>query len=342
MKEEKVLITGASGFIGSHIIIQLLEKGYKVRGTLRNMKRAESMLEIYRKHVSFPDDQMEFAEVDLLKDEGWDEAAEGCDYLLHVASPFVLDQPKDEMVLIKPATEGTIRALKAAKNNSIKKVVLTSSVASIAFGHDESRTSFDENDWTNPDGKGVTAYVKSKYYAEKEAWDFMEKEGGDMKLSVVNPSAVLGPVLEKDYGTSAEIVQKSLSSALPGFPNVGFPIVDVRDVASMHILAMETEAANGERFVCSNDFIWFKEVGEIMRNNLPEEWAKKIPKRVMPDWLMRVVALFDKEVRGIVPDIGKKRSVDNKKARELLGWEPRSNEEAILATPNTMIELGIV
>ncbi len=342
MKDEKVLITGASGFIASHIIIQLLEKGYRVRGTLRNMQRGESMLEIYRKHVSFPDEQIEFAAVDLLKDEGWDEAAAGCDYMLHVASPFVIDQPKDESVLIKPATEGTRRALNAAKNNSIKKVVLTSSVASIAFGYGKEKVTFDEDDWTDPNGEGVTPYVKSKYYAEKEAWDFMEKQGGDMKLSVINPSAVLGPILEKDYGTSAEIVMKSLSSGLPGFPNVGFPIVDVRDVASLHILAMESDKADGERFICSNDFVWFKEVGAIMRENLPKEWADKVPTRVMPDWLMRFVALFDKEVRGIVPDIGRKREMSHKKAKEMLGWEPRPNEEAILATANTMIELGIV
>lgn len=334
-----VLITGASGFVGTHCIVQLIQKGYAVRGTLRSLSRADSIRQIIRENTE-GDFDLTFVEADLNGDDGWNKAVEGCDAIFHVASPVPAQLPKHEDELIIPAREGTLRVLRAAKNANVSRVILTSSVAAICYGHEMGKTSFTEEDWTNPNGNNLTPYIKSKVLAEKAAWEFVEKEGG-IQLSTVNPGGILGPVLEKDYGTSAEIVKKMMAGEFPGYPNIGFPLVDVRDVASMHILAMETESAIGERFICSNDYIWFSDVGAILKENFPN-YAKKIPSRKLPDWLVKVFALFDKETKSVLNELGFRKDVSYAKAQRLLNWSPKSNKEAILATGESLVKFGIV
>ena len=335
----KVLVTGASGFIGSHCIIQLLEKGYRVRGTLRDMKRADAIRSMIARHTD-KTDALEFAEADLLKDDGWVEAATDCHLILHVASPFVLDTPRNEDELIIPAREGTLRLLRAAKETGARKVVLTSSVAAIAYGHGKNLgRPFDENDWSDPNSKEIEAYAKSKTLAERAAWHFMESEDPGFDLAVINPGAVLGPVIESDYGTSAEIVLRMLKGSLPGLPRLGFEIVDVRDVASLHILAMESAKSGGQRFPCVAGFRWFEDIGETLLKEFPQ-FSKKIPTKRLPNWMVRMAAMFGQLPKSALTELGNKRTVSNKNAAELLGWEPRSPEEAIITTAQGLIEFG--
>lgn len=338
---DKVLVTGASGFIATHCIIQLLEKGYHVRGTLRSMSRAESIREIIAKHTARAA-ELEFAEADLLKDDGWAEAAIGCKYMLHVASPFPLDNPKDEMELIRPAREGALRALRAAQAAGVKRVVLTSSVAAIAYGHEKDMNRpFTEEDWSNPESKSNTAYTRSKTLAERAAWEFMETEKPDFELTVINPGAVLGPVLEQDIGTSAELALQLMQGALPGLPRLGFPVVDVRDVASLHILAMESPKAAGQRFACANGFLWLEEMADILREAFPDN-AKKIPKNKMPNWLVRLAVRFGAAPAALATELGRNRETSSDKAKQILGWKPRSAEDALKATTQSLIDLGLI
>ncbi|MBN4046558.1 aldehyde reductase [bacterium AH-315-P15] len=338
---DKVLVTGASGFIASHCIIQLLEKGYTVRGTLRTMGRADAIRDIVGAHTDKVGN-LEFAEADLSKDAGWAEAADGCPLILHVASPFPLENPKDEDDLIIPAREGTLRVLRAAKDTGARKVVQTSSVAAMAYGHrKQPQRPFDETDWSNPKGPNIEPYAKSKTLAEREAWNFVKKKNPPFGFAVVNPGAVLGPVLESDYGTSAEIVLRILQGSLPGMPKLGFPIVDVRDVAGLHILALESDASNGQRFPCVSGFMWFSEIGAVLRANFPE-FEKKIPKRELPNFVMHIAALFGQFPRSALSELGQKREVSSKNAATRLGWQPRSAEEAVIAAAQSLIDQGIV
>ena len=337
----QVLVTGASGFIGSHCIIQLLEKGYRVRGTLRSMNRADSIRGIIAKHTDNVD-ALSFAEADLTRDEGWVDATTDCPLILHVASPFPLDNPKHENDLIIPAREGTLRLLRAAKESGARKVVQTSSVAAIAYGHKKKRNqSFTEDDWSDPNSKTIEPYAKSKTLAEMAAWKYMETEKPQFDLAVINPGAVLGPVLESDYGTSAEIVLRILQGGLPGMPRLGFEIVDVRDVASLHILAMENASAAGQRFPCVAGYRWFEDIGPVLLENFPE-FSKKIPTKVLPNWMMHIAAMLGQFPKSALSELGNKRSVSNQKAVGLLGWEPRSPEDAILATAQALIDQGVV
>ncbi|NJL14416.1 MAG: aldehyde reductase [Microscillaceae bacterium] len=333
------MLTGASGFIGAHCVVQLLEKGYRVRASLRNLARAESLRAIYHENTQFEEERLEFLVLDLNQDQGWTEAAQGCDFVMHVASPVPAQLPRHADELIIPAKGGTLRALKAAHEAGIKRVVLTSSVAAICYGYPPQKTAFTEADWTNLQGHNLSPYIKSKTIAEKAAWDFVKDK--DLELVTVNPGGVLGPVLEKDYGTSAEIVKKMMEGALPGFPRIGFPLVDVRDVARMHLLAMETPEAAGQRFICANDYIWFDEIGQVLKTHFPA-YARKIPRRKMPSWLVRIFGLFDKEVKSILNELDFRKEVSHQKAAEILKWKPRPNEEAIVATAQSLIKFGIV
>ncbi len=338
---DKVLVTGASGFIGSHCIIQLLEKGYQVRGTLRSLDRADAIRKTIGAHTD-KIDNLEFVEADLSKDEGWAEAVAGCPLILHVASPFPLESPKHEDDLIIPAREGTLRVLRAAKDAGAKKVVQTSSVAAMAYGHKKNpKRPFDETDWTNPKSSRIEPYAKSKTLAERAAWDFIKKEKPSYGFAVINPGAVLGPILESDYGTSAEIVLRILQGGLPGMPKLGFPIVDVRDVAGLQILALESDAANGQRFPCVNGFMWFADMGPLLRAKFPA-FDKKIPKGELPNFVMYIAALLGQFPRSALSELDNRREVSNRNATERLGWKPRSAEEAVLATAQSLIDQGVV
>jgi nucleoside-diphosphate-sugar epimerase len=336
----KVLVTGGSGFIGGHAILQLLAAGHEVRTTVRSLKRKIDVLEMLRTGGAEPGERLQFAEADLERDAGWPDAVTGCDFVLHVASPFPSRVPKDENELIVPAREGTLRVLRASRDAGVKRVVLTSSFAAIGYGHKEQCAPFDETDWTKLDGDGLTPYVKSKTLAEHAAWNFIAREASGLELSVVNPVGVLGPALRRDSSTSLLLVQKLMDGALPGVPQITFGLVDVRDVVDLHLRAMTSPAANGERFLAvAGNFISFLDVAKTLKARMGT-WAKRVPTRELPNWLMRLLAIGVPEARQILPELGKTKNASNAKAKRVLGWTPRSNEECIVATAESLIKLN--
>ncbi len=342
MSEELVLVTGGSGFVGAHCIVQLLEAGYRVRTTLRSLSREAEVREMVRVGGAAARDRLEFCVADLAHDAGWTEAVEGCAYVLHVASPFPLGVPKHEDELIVPARDGALRVLRAARDAGVRRVVMTSSYAAIGYGHGSRTKPFDETDWTNLEGPGVGAYPKSKTIAERAAWDFIAREGGSLELAVVNPVGIFGPALGKDLAASMELTSYMLNGRMPGSPRIKTGLVDVRDVADLHLRAMVAPEARGERFLAvAGDFVWLRELAALLKERLGVK-AKRVPTRQLPDWLVRVATLFDPALKLIVPELGKDQNASNAKARRLLGWKPRSNEEAAVASAESLVALGLV
>lgn len=345
-----VLVTGGSGFIGSYCILQLLQAGHRVRTTVRDLKR-EPDVRAMLKAGGFepgdePGDKLTFFAADLLSDVGWPAAVAGCDYVLHVASPLPGGVPKHEDDLIIPAREGSLRVLRAARDAGVKRVVLTSSFAAIGYGHPLRETPFDETVWTDLNGRDAAPYTKSKTLAERAAWDFIAKEcgkdGRGMELATVNPVGVFGPVLGADYSTSIMLVQRLMDGAIPGCPKLYFGIVDVRDVADLHVRAMTDPAAKGERFLCvSGDFMSIAEIAKTLKSRLGDA-ARKVPTRELPNWMVWLASLKDPAVKLILPELGKKKNGTNEKAKRVLGWSPRSREEALVATAESLVKLKLV
>lgn len=336
-----VLVTGGSGFVGSHVILQLLAAGHRVRTTVRNLSREAEVRATLARAGAEAGDRLRFFAADLEKDEGWAEAAQGCDYVHHVASPFPPAQPKDENELIRPAREGTLRVLRAARDAAVKRVVVTSSFAAIGYGHGQRDTPYTEADWTDPEGPAVQPYMKSKTLAERAAWDFVAREGKGMELAVVNPVGIFGPALGDDLSTSIFLVQSMLEGKMPGTPRLWLGVVDVRDVADLHLRAMTDPAAAGERFLAvAGEAMSFHQMATGLRERLGPA-AARVPKRELPDWLIRLLALFNPLAREAVPRLGIQARASNEKARRVLGWTPRSNEEAIIASAESLIRLGL-
>ncbi|PNH37773.1 hypothetical protein VD0004_g9026 [Verticillium dahliae] len=345
-EDKRVLVTGGPGFIALHVIHKLLEKNYRVRTTVRSLKRSDDVRAAIRS-AGVPDVQVnaiEFTEVDLLGEGGWDVACAGVDYVLHVASPFPADEPKDENDLIKPAREGTLRALRAAKEaGTVKRVVVTSSTASIMYGHGPRSKDdpFTEKDWTeleNPKSH-VGAYPKSKTLAERAAWDWVANEGkGSLELTTVNPTLVYGPSLGKGVNTSLEIPRRLLSGELPAIPNLNLGVVDVRDVADLHVLALESPQAAGQRYIAISDeqIVSMKQMAADLKQGLPAEDSKKVPSLVAPNILLKLASFFDKAIATVVPQLGVEPPLSNAKAREELGWRPRSATEALIASAKSL------
>lgn len=335
-----VLVTGGSGFIGAYCILQLLEAGYQVRTTIRSLSREPDVRAMLKKGGAEPGNALRFYAADLTNDAGWAEAIQGCDYILHVASPFPPKQPKDENELIIPAREGSLRILRAAREARVKRVVLTSSFAAVGYGHPPTDQPFTEADWTNLNAE-VSPYVKSKTLAERAAWDFIAQEGEALELAVINPVGVLGPLLGPDFSSSIQLMQAVLSGRMRRAPRICFNLVDVRDVADLHIRAMTHPSAKGERFLATTgDCMSPLDVAQVLRAHLGTT-AQGAPTAELPDWLVRLVALINPDVRELVPNLGVARRASNDKARRLLGWSPRSNEEAIVATAQSLIDLGL-
>jgi len=346
MSGELVLVTGGSGFIGAHCILQLLAAGYRVRTTVRSLQREADVRAMLKtggvELVAEPANVLSFAAADLMSDAGWPEAVAGCKYVLHVASPFPANVPKREDDLIVPAREGALRVLRAARDAGVKRVVLTSSFAAIGYGHAPTDRPFTEKDWTDPNVGRVTAYAKSKTLAERAAWDFLAREGGPLEVSVVNPVGVFGPVLGPDYSTSIQIVKRLMDGSLPGIPRLSFGVVDVRDVADLHARVMTHPAAKGERFLAiAGDFMSLQEMARVLKARMGEA-ASRVPTRALPDWMLRLASLFDSAVAQVVPELGKSKNATNEKARRVLGWSPRSNEDAITATAESLLRLGLL
>ena len=331
-----VLVTGGSGFIGSHALLQLLAAGHDVRATLRHLQREAGL-----RANGADDARLRICAADLTQHAGWTDAVAGCDFVLHIASPFPAGIPKHEDELIVPARDGALRVLRAARDAGARRVVLTSSFAAIGYGHPQQQAAFDETTWTHLDGS-IAAYTKSKTLAERAAWDFIAREGGGLELSVVNPVGVFGPVLGADYATSIQLVQRLMTGSMPGCPRLRFGVVDVRDVVDLHLRAMADPAANGERFLAvAGDFLRVQEMARVLRTRLGDA-ARKVPTRELPDWLVKLVAMFDPTVRQIVPDLGKYKNATSAKAQRLLGWAPRSNDDALVATAESLLRLGLL
>lgn len=337
-----VLVTGGSGFIGSHAILQLLAAGHEVRTTVRNLQREGEVRAMLKEGGAEPGAALSFFAADLEKDDGWGEAVAGCDYVLHIASPFPSGVPKHDDELIVPAREGALRVLRAAKGAGVKRVVLTSSFAAVGYGQALQDTPFTENNWTNPEGGDMTAYVKSKTIAERAAWDFVNRDGGGLELSVLNPVGVFGPVLGPDYSTSILLVQRMMDGAMPGLPKMYFGVVDVRDVADLHIRAMTDPAAKGERFLAvSGDFMSLLDIAKVLKERMGEA-AKRAPTKELPNWLVRLASLTDPAIKQILPELGRRKNATSEKARRVLGWAPRSREDAIIATAESLVRLGLL
>ena len=323
---EKVLVTGASGFIAEHCIIELLKNGYLVKGSLRTMNREQEVRDAIRTETD--DTNLEFCKLDLLEDNGWEDSMRDCDYLMHVASPFVIEDPKDENELIKPAKEGTLRALNAAKKAGIKRVVLTSSVAAINSHMMSGKC--DHNTWTDINSKYVTPYQKSKTIAEKAAWDFYNNQDSDnrMELAVINPGGVMGPQLGNDLGgASTQIVSQLISGKFPMIPALSFPFIDVRDVAILHLKAMITPEADGKRFIAAHsEPTWMYEVAEV----LSAAGYEKIKLKKAPSFMLKLIGLFDNKTKSLVPMLDKYVPCDNSQTVKILNWEPMPWEQAFI------------
>jgi nucleoside-diphosphate-sugar epimerase len=337
-----VLVTGGSGFVGSHCILQLLAAGYQVRTTVRNLARESDVRAMLKEGGAEPGDRVSFVAADLERDAGWANAVAGCKYVLHVASPFPSSIPANEDELIVPAREGALRVLRAARAAGVKRVVMTSSFAAIGYGHPPQTAPFSETAWTDVTSDDVRPYVKSKTLAERAAWDFINREGGGLELSVINPVGVFGPVLASDYSTSILVVQRMMDGALPGCPKLYFGVVDVRDVADLHVRAMTYPAANGERFLAvSGDFMSMQAIAKVLKARMGAA-ARKVPTIELPNWVVRLAALRDPAVQQIVPELGKPRNATSEKARRMLAWMPCSREDAIAATAESLVRLGLL
>lgn len=332
----KVLVTGGSGYIAGFIIRQLIAEGWEVNTTIRNLAREGEV----RGWLGTDNTKLRFFAADLMSDDGWADAVAGCSHVAHVASPLPTSAPKSDDELIVPAREGALRALRFARDAGVKRVVLTSSVAAISYGQ-KGKTRFTEADWTDVNSPDAYAYVKSKTIAERAARDWIAREGGGLEFCTVNPSLVLGPLLAADFSTSLEAIKKLMDGSIPGLPRLGFGIVDVRDVAAMHVQLLTEASVDGERFIASGPSLWMEEVAAILRSGLGAD-ARRVPTRRLPTWLMRILANFDPTIRQVKGELGNVRENDASHARERLGWVPRPAEESILDTARDLIRLGVV
>jgi nucleoside-diphosphate-sugar epimerase len=343
---DRVLVTGATGFIAQHCMLQLLEAGYEVRGTARSANRAADVVAILSPHLSDAArgrlDALEVVAADLTRDDGWRGAVEGCRFVMHIASPLPKGVVKDENELIVPARDGALRVLRASHDAGVERVVLTSSLSAIIYGNDRSHL-FTEADWSNLDGKRIGAYDKSKTIAERASWEYMEtiKDSSPMELVAINPGLVLGPLLSSDWGTSAEMVKRILDHKVPAIPNIGFATVDVRDVASAHVTAMVSPNAVGQRFICAEANHSMMEIAEILKTRYGTR-GFKIPTGRLPSIVIRAMAIFDKTVRLALNDLDTSQNVDNTKIRAVLNWQPRDLLEMTTSMADSMIDYGVV
>lgn len=338
MSRGTILVTGATGFIAKHIVATLLNAGYRVRGSVRSPERHDEIVAAVTpvlRDASNLSERFETVPLDLLKDEGWDTAMAGVDGVMHTASPFPITQPRDESELVRPAVDGTLRALRAARAAGVGRVVVTSSTVAISnTSLPEGRTVYDERDWTDTEDPRTNPYAKSKTLAERAAWEFVAREAPEMSLRVVNPAMVFGPALDDKIGTSIKVVQRLLAGRDPMVPRIGFSVVDVRDVAQMHLRAFERDAAHGQRFIGAERFMWFQDIARVLKAAYPD---RRIPTRQAPDFLVRAMALVDPSVRSALPLLGRREEFSNARAREVLGIDFIPGPDAALAAAESVL-----
>ena len=331
---KKVLVTGVSGYIGQHCATELLKNGYSVRGSVRSLSKTNEVTNGIKKVID-PKGNLEFCELNLMKDEGWEKAMEGCDYVLHVASPFVSREPKDENELIKPAVDGTQRALKAAKRAGIKRVVLTSSMVAM-LGNANGSIDLNQDSWTNVNAKHATAYLKSKTLAEKSAWEFINNQQGDKKLElvVVNPGPVYGPTLSGNLsGESMTMYKNLITGKMPMLPRASINMSDVRDIAQIHVQALENEKANGKRFIVSTEKAHsFQEMAQILKSN----GYDKVSTRLAPNFILKFMSNFNKDMKGMRPFIGNTFNGDVSETMKTFNWNPISLQKTVLDTAESV------
>lgn len=339
MADQTILVTGVSGFIAKHCALELLNHGYRVRGTVRNLAKADEVRATLAKHTDVA--KLEFAVADLLSDKGWDDAAKGAYGVLHVASPFPMAQPEDENDLIRPAVDGTMRVLGAAMEAGVRRFVQTSSTVAVLYGHSRDRTApFTEDDWSNLDGEGVSAYAKSKTLAERMARDFMASAVSGMHYCSVNPGFVLGPLLDGDMGTSGEVIQMFLKGKYPGCPKLSFATVDVRDIAKMHRLALETSEPSGGRYLGVAETAWFIDMMRPIKARLGDK-ARKVPSRELPNFAIKLIGMFDPAARSIVSELGRSVKVDNSRTRKALAMDFIPVTESAPAMAQSLVDNGM-
>lgn len=338
MEQRTVMVSGGSGYIAGFLIRQLIAEGWHVNTTIRNLSREAEV----RAWLNVDNSRLRFFAADLTSDAGWADATAGCTHVAHVASPLPAHAPKDENELIGPARDGALRALRFAKAAGVQRFVMTSSVAAISYGH--AKTHFTEADWTDITSPAAYPYVKSKTIAERAARDWVAAEGGDMVFCTVNPSLVMGPLLAGDFSTSLEAVKKMLDGSMPGLPRLGFGIVDVRDVADMHVRCLNApaETVRNERFIASGPFMWLEDQVAVLRDGLGNEAPRKLPSRRLPSWLVRLVARFDPVLRQVTSELDSVRENDATHARQVLGWIPRPASESLLDTARSLIAHRVV
>lgn len=336
--EQTVLVTGGTGFLGGWCLVELLRRGYRARATVRDPVREPEVRANVGAQVDVGD-RLTVVAADLRDDRGWTEAVAGCEYVLHVASPFPEAQPKDPDELIVPARDGTLRVLRASLAAGVKRIVVTSSVAAVRNGNAGANADgreLTEADWSDPDDTSLTPYVRSKTIAELAAWDFMRSQGAEDRLVTVQPGAIIGPVLGQDRSYSLQAIDRLISGKMPGLPRLGFSFIDVRDVAALEVEAMTAEAAGGQRLLAAGPFLWFSDVAAILREQLGPE-GRKVPRRKVPDVMVRAMALFDPGVRSVVGDLGKKTTFSLENAKRRVGWTPRPIEQTIVECARSLL-----
>lgn len=340
---EIVLVTGGTGFLGGHIIVQLLKKGYKVRTTLRSLSKKDEVIQTLKTGGIATFENLSFIETSLTEGDQWDDAMKDCKYVLSVASPVFFEIPKDENEMIRPAVEGILRVLKAARNAGVKRVVMTSNFGAVGFSNTNPNIITTESDWTNPDQKGLSVYEKSKLLAEQAAWDFIKREGGDLEFSTINPVAILGPSLGTHVSGSFDLLKHLMDGSMKVIPDIPLNIVDVRDVADLHIRAMTNPEAKGQRFIASADgAISLPQIAKLIKNKMPEV-TKKVATKTLPDWVLKFASLFNQQAKTGFLLLKINRNVSNEKAKSVLGWTPiATQEEAILASMESMIKFRII
>ncbi len=337
---DRVLLTGISGFLGGHVALELLRNGYDVRGSVRDLQRADRVRTTLAR-AGADISRLDFVALDLTSDTGWTEAMAGVRYLQHTASPFVTRMPSDKMELIRPAVDGTRRAVTAALAAKVERIVLTSSIAAMVYGHDKSRTApFTAADWTNLNGAGVSAYSESKTRAEQEAWRLIDAAGRHDDLVAINPGAIFGPLLDDDPGTSVSLLKRMFDGSLPATARISFSIIDVRDVAAAHVVAMTSPGAAGKRIPIANGERSLMQMARVLSAALPDR-ASKMPRFEVPDWLVRLVAFVDEDIRGNVGELGVVKRVDGSAAATLLGRPLIAADEATIASARSLIAQGL-
>jgi dihydroflavonol-4-reductase len=341
MRDETVLVTGGSGFIASHCMLQLLAQGYRVRTTVRALTREAEVRAMLKEGGAEPGDRLSFVAADLGADAGWREAAAGCAYIIHGASPTPSGPQTRLEDWVNPAVDGQLRVLRAAREAGAKRVVLTSAFGAVGIGHAPQTRPWNETDWTELNDS-VAPYQKSKTLSERAAWDFIAREGGGLELAAVNPTAVLGPTLGSDISHSLRLIQRMMDGSMPGCPKINSGFVDVRDVADLHLRAMTDPAAKGERFLAiSGDSLWMIDIARILRDRMGAA-AAKVPTRQVPNWMIRLSARRDPTLAMTVPMLGVMMNATSEKATRLLGWQPRPVEDAVVATAESLLRYGLV